>query len=45
MQITMSPYYGEPDFSVLAEGRIAEKRIDLISVADLLRVARVGVRE
>jgi len=41
MQITMSPYYGEPDFSVLAEGRAAEKRIDLISVADLLRNAFV----
>lgn len=41
MQITMSPYYGDPDFSVLAEERAAGKRIDLVSVADLLRNAFV----
>ena len=35
-QITMSPYYGRPDFSSLSppDGR---SRLDLVSVADLLR--------
>ena len=41
MQITMSPYYGEPDFSALADGRMVQKKIDLVSVADILRNAFV----
>lgn len=39
MQITMSPYYGKPDFSGLAGDGAA--RIDPVSVADLLRNAFV----
>ena len=41
MQITMSPYYGDPDFSALSRGSAADRRIDLVSVADLLRNAFV----
>lgn len=41
MQITMSPYYGKPDFSALAKGSTARERLDLISVADILRNAFV----
>lgn len=40
VQITMSPYYGIPDFSAL-ESRGAEAAIDLVSVADILRNAFV----
>lgn len=39
MQITMSPYYGKPDFSDI--GAQPQRRIDPISVADLLRNAFV----
>lgn len=39
MQITMSPYYGKPDFSDIAQG--PARRIDPVSVADLLRNAFV----
>ena len=35
LQITMSPYYGRPDFSTLEYG--PKRRIDRVSVADLLR--------
>ena len=38
MQITMSPYYGKPDFSDIPA---APRRIDAVSVADLLRNAFV----
>lgn len=41
MQITMSPYYGKPDFSGLAQDDGVQKRVDLVSVADLLRNAFV----
>lgn len=41
MQITMSPYYGKPDFSGLAQGAGAHERVDPVSVADLLRNAFV----
>lgn len=41
MQITMSPYYGKPDFSALTKDSAARERIDLISVADILRNAFV----
>jgi asparagine synthetase B (glutamine-hydrolysing) len=41
MQIAMSPYYGRPDFSGLRTGRDARPRIDLVSVADVLRNAFV----
>jgi asparagine synthetase B (glutamine-hydrolysing) len=37
LQIVMSPYYGEPDFSPLARLGEAGRRIDRVSVADLLR--------
>lgn len=37
LQITMSPYFGTPDFSELAEHRAKNARLDLVSVADLLR--------
>lgn len=40
-QITMSPYYGKPDFSGLAAGRAGGRRIDAVSVADILRNAFV----
>ncbi|HSR65021.1 MAG TPA: asparagine synthase-related protein, partial [Xanthomonadaceae bacterium] len=36
-QITMSPYYGRPDFSSLAHDRAAKARLDDVSLADLLR--------
>ena len=36
-QITMSPYYGKPDFSGLGTAGAHRKRLDLVSVADLLR--------
>lgn len=39
MQITMSPYYGKPDFSDIAPD--TPRRIDAVSVADLLRNAFV----
>ncbi len=39
MQITMSPYYGTPDFSAISQG--PARRIDPVSVADLLRNAFV----
>ena len=35
IQITMSPYYGRPDFSQLLEG--LPRPLDRVSVADLLR--------
>lgn len=41
MQITMSPYYGTPDFSGLAQDDGVQERVDLVSVADLLRNAFV----
>jgi asparagine synthetase B (glutamine-hydrolysing) len=41
MQITMSPYFGSPDFSALAESSPVRDRIDLVSVADILRNAFV----
>lgn len=41
MQITMSPYYGKPDFSGLAADGEASARVDPVSVADLLRNAFV----
>ncbi len=37
MQITMSPYYGKPDFSGLARDRVQDTRLDPVSMADLLR--------
>lgn len=37
MQITMSPYYGNPDFSPLADRSQGPRRMDPVSVADLLR--------
>lgn len=40
VQITMSPYYGDPDFSAL-ESTAARAPVDLVSVADLLRNAFV----
>lgn len=40
MQITMSPYYGKPDFTVL-DRHPEYHRIDPVSVADLLRNAFV----
>jgi len=39
-QITMSPYYGTPDFSGLAGGS-GPRPIDMVSVADILRNAFV----
>ncbi len=41
MQITMSPFYGKPDFSALTAHSAARERIDLVSVADILRNAAV----
>ena len=41
MQITMSPYYGRPDFSGLAGPGAQDRRIDMLSVADILRNAFV----
>ena len=40
MQITMSPYYGTPDFSAV-KARAERTQIDPVSVADLLRNAFV----
>lgn len=40
-QITMSPYYGRPDFSGLADEPGTQRTIDLVSVADILRNAFV----
>jgi asparagine synthetase B (glutamine-hydrolysing) len=37
MQITMSPYYGVPDFTGLARDRAQAPRLDPVSMADLLR--------
>jgi len=37
LQISMSPYFGPPDFSALAGHRADGARLDLVSVADLLR--------
>ena len=37
LQITMSPYYGKSDFSGLAVDGARRERLDLVSVADLLR--------
>ncbi len=39
LQITMSPYYGRPDFSALEHG--PRRRLDRVSIADLLRNAFV----
>ena len=36
-QITMSPYFGAPDFSGLTHGLGNRKRLDHVSLADLLR--------
>ncbi|UHQ18585.1 asparagine synthase-related protein [Lysobacter sp. KIS68-7] len=40
-QITMSPYYGTPDFSGLSGNTAPARTIDLVSVADILRNAFV----
>ena len=40
-QITMSPYYGTPDFSGLSGGSAPARPIDMVSVADILRNAFV----
>jgi hypothetical protein len=40
-QILMSPYYGRPDFSALANDGASPRKIDLLSVADVLRNAFV----
>lgn len=40
LQITMSPYYGDPDFPAL-ESQAAQAPIDMVSVADILRNAFV----
>jgi hypothetical protein len=37
MQITMSPYFGAPDFSGLTGNRAQALRLDPVSMADLLR--------
>jgi asparagine synthetase B (glutamine-hydrolysing) len=37
LQLTMSPYYGPPDFSRLAKLPVKHAVLDLVSVADLLR--------
>jgi len=36
-QITMSPYFGAPDFSSLVDGRNVGSALDRVSIADLLR--------
>ena len=41
VQITMSPYYGKPDFSLLTGNRACRERVDAVSVADILRNAAV----
>src|SRR4249919_141647 len=40
-QITMSPYYGTPDFSGLSGSSAPARTLDLVSVADILRNAFV----
>ncbi len=40
-QITMSPYYGTPDFSRLMQPDVPRPQVDAVSVADLLRNAFV----
>ncbi len=40
LQITMSPYYGDPDFHAL-ESKAAQAPVDLVSIADILRNAFV----
>jgi asparagine synthetase B (glutamine-hydrolysing) len=40
-QVTMSPYYGKPDFSALAGDAASRGPIDAVSVADILRNAFV----
>ena len=40
-QITMSPYYGTPDFSRLMREDVPPPAVDPVSVADLLRNAFV----
>jgi asparagine synthase (glutamine-hydrolysing) len=37
MQITMSPYYGKPDFGAVADHLASPHKLDLVSLADLLR--------
>lgn len=37
VQITMSPYYGKPDFSVIDHDTQRRARLDPVSMADLLR--------
>ena len=37
MQITMSPYYGAPDFAGIASSPAVAPRLDPVSMADLLR--------
>src|SRR5690606_11737990 len=37
LQIVMSPYHGEPDFSVLTDDYLARAQVDMVSIADLLR--------
>ncbi len=37
VQITMSPYYGKPDFSAIDGGSRRHGRLDAVSLADLLR--------
>ena len=41
LQITMSPYYGRPDFTGLAGDGKVQRKIDFVSVADVLRNAFV----
>src|SRR5688572_31584800 len=41
LQITMSPYYGRPDFTGLSGEGKAQRTIDFVSVADILRNAFV----
>lgn len=37
LQIAMSPYHGQPDFSTLTDEYVAGAAVDMVSVADLLR--------
>ncbi|MGO4550155.1 asparagine synthase-related protein [Lysobacter sp. 2RAF19] len=41
LQITMSPYYGRPDFSGVSRSDAPTRNIDMVSVADILRNAFV----
>ena len=41
LQITMSPYYGRPDFSGVSRSDAPARNIDMVSVADILRNAFV----